>query len=407
MINLKGEVLSKLPKIIEINGLDDSGRLGNKIILVRLGFGIPYEKYLLIRNIEHFERIIVQQTDLKGHDEKSLVKYVTGLHDDPNFAMSIFSIRPETQLRILVNLHEFLCNDLFLRRKEVIENLQSHNFDEIWDIVKNLSRFENPAIYRESFVKAMGFREISKKLDSLSNLSRIPDTNVDRLLTVQIDGGYPFAFWWQGLITSVKSKLISKGSAVFSGITNGDKYYPAVSSAGIIAYTFSKYSSIQHAFPIHDLDVDLSDISEEEFYEKHSQAFIHPIFQQRILFIGSIGDHIERCLPYLLHRRDRRKSPDVFRIEQNVENFFKGYGWGSSENTTIVYGNLENAEDKASKKLCEERGYPCLHMSELEDDFDTLITELENEIDLFPRARKVEISAKLQKIKTFCKTGLK
>ena len=72
-----------MPTLVEINGLDEGGRIVDDLIFVRVAVPITSELQLLLRNISHFEKIIVRKEDLKGREEKNLSAYVRDMVDDP------------------------------------------------------------------------------------------------------------------------------------------------------------------------------------------------------------------------------------------------------------------------------------------------------------------------------------
>ena len=54
-------------KLVEINGLDESGDIGGSILFVRVGAGLSYEQHIILRNITYFKRMIVNKRLLRGY----------------------------------------------------------------------------------------------------------------------------------------------------------------------------------------------------------------------------------------------------------------------------------------------------------------------------------------------------
>lgn len=382
-----------MPKLVEINGLDESGAVGEDVLFVRIGIGLPYEVQVILRNIDYFDRLMIYRKVLKGYDKSTLFKYVLDYMDDTTFDVTIFRMFPKVQLKLLRELFLQSADTLFKMRETLIES-----YEKDWSAVSNsmnmLKKFKRSTVYLESFVKAYGMMIITKKLETHSKLfSR--SVEADTLLVIQIDGGYPFAFWWKDLCDTPNTKF-KKGSFVVTGVSNGDQYYPSISTAGAIAHILTSNLEKLHLFPVQQIDYS-KDVNLTSFYENHSRAITIPTFQNRILFLGRIREHVRSCLPYLVHLRDRSKTYEPFYVGTNIKWFFKTFGPGNPENTTIIYGGILDAKDKENLTFCEEEGYPVYHSSEFKDDFEKFLGVLQSEAKLAPIQERGTLLSKLKK----------
>jgi hypothetical protein len=399
--------LSKRPKLIEINGIDEAGRVGERIYLARIGVPIPSELSILLENLKHFGNLLIGHNDLKGRDEGSLVKYVRDILDNSAISHSLYVLREETQLKILRQLMKLQGESYFLHRKTLINIIQGEEYDnaQLSKTISDLSVLQNEPPYVESFVKAFAIREIVANLDTQSPLLR-DNRPIDRLIVIQIDGGFPFVFWWRDDIDSGRLAKLTIGKVFFSGITSGDAYYPTISTAGAIASIIQKHPTYSHLFPIRELECN-PELLDAGYYQRHLDSFTRPFFQFRMLLIGEIGDSLRRMLPFALHRTDRSKTWEPFQIEKSVPNFLDNYGAGGPDNTIGVYGRLRGNVDKEGVKLLKDEGYNCHHVSELQGSVMKLFDDLSSEISLLPSTTREGLLVKLTKLKETCSAEMK
>lgn len=415
-----------MPTLVEINGLDEAGKVGETIWFVRLGVRIDSEIQILLRNLEHFDKLIIRKNDLFGREEKNLMKYVRDVVDDPISSISLFRMRVETQIQVLREYFGFLCDEMFKARKILIDGLKSVETGQIalkknsnesektlpqnpmWQVVEILQRFESHPFLCESLVKSYGMMNLTAKLDKVSNLFKMDlGLGVRRMLVIQIDGGYPFAFWWQNLVKSSHLSNIKKKNVYITGISKGDGYYPTMSVAGAIAHILNRYPHRAFFLPINELIYDNKFPMDIEFYDGHSKAVSRPTFDNRIVFLGKIDPVLMSCLPYCIHRTDRRKTYEPFHIEISSESFFNRFGYGKPENTLVILGKLSSAKQKKDAWYCKSKGYEFKHLADFRDDFESLCTEISNEIDLLHKEKRAKLSGKFEIMKKMCLSEFK
>jgi hypothetical protein len=398
-----------LPKLVEIEGIDEAGRVGDRIFVVRLGVPLPSESTILLQNLEHFDNLLVRHSDLQGRDATNLLKYARDLLDNPHISSTIFVLRESTQLRLLRELMRLQAENQFVHRKTLIQIIKREDYrpEDLSSVITDLSVLEKEPVYVESFVKAFAIRKITMKLETLSPLLRDP-RQIDRLIVVQVDGGFPFVFWWKDLIDSGVLSKMKRGTVFFAGITNADGHYPLVSAAGAVASILHKYPQYSHLYPTRELEIENdSELPDQSFYRGHITSLTRPTFQFRMLLIGDIGDTLRSLLPYAFHKAQRTKTWEAFKIEKSVEDFLATYGAGGPENTIGVYGALNTPADKDGVKLLRDEGYPCYHTSDLRSSVEGLFDDLAGEIELLPSERRSTIQLKLTALREKCKKELK
>jgi hypothetical protein len=398
-----------MPKLVEIEGIDEAGRVGDRIFVVRLGVPLPSESTVMLQNLEHFDNLLVRHSDLQGRDATNLLAYVRDLLDNPHLSSTIFILREKTQLRLLRELMRLQGESHFAHRKTLIQIIRGEDYrpEDLSNAITDLSVLEREPVHVESFVKAFAVRKVTMTLETQSPLLRDP-RQIDRLIVIQVDGGFPFVFWWKDLIDSGLLPKMKRGAVFFAGITNADGHYPLVSAAGAVASVLHKYPQYSHLYPIRELEIENdSELPDESFYRGHVSSLTRPTFQFRMLLIGDIGDTLRSLLPYAFHKAQRTKTWEPFKIEESVEDFLHAYGPGGPDNTIGVYGALKTPADKAGVKLLREESYPCYHTSELKSSVEGLFEDLTGEIELLPSEKRGTMQLKLSALREKCEKELK
>jgi hypothetical protein len=213
-----------------------------------------------------------------------------------------------------------------------------------------------------------------------------------------VAGGYPFAFWWRNLL---EKGFLQKGSFVATGVSNGDEYYPTMSTAGTIATSLMKNSDKLHLFPLKPLEYD-SEYDIVDFFKGQQTAFELPTFQKRIIFLGAMNDNLRLCIPYLEHLRDIHYTPEATSIGVPVEWYFKARGYGTPTNTMIIHSSVLSEKDKQNIQFCKSRSYPIHHTSDYKEDFEKLVTKINSEIEYAPTQKRTKLSTSLKRICEDC-----
>jgi len=374
----------------QINGLDEAGRIGDNIIFTKVSLNRENEINLLIYNLLSFNKIILNKSDIKGHEPPRLFKYIKALHDDETINVSHYIMRHRTQNLLLSSLFRFVADDLFRSRGDLISLFEERDWSIIQRALNILNRFKKKNIFAESYVKSFGFKKIAEQIGRVllrkHGIDELSKRDSPRTV-IQIDGGYPFSFWWYDLMQNPESGLIS-GKALITGITNGDNFYPTVSSAGTISGIMSSHPERRYLYPLRELEIYRSQFEDENissFSYKHSKSLEKPIYQNRILKIGSITNELWSTIPYLKHlKEDRKKTYEVFTIhtENDISDFFREWGYGKPENTNIIVGTLATTRERENVSWCIKERYPVEYTTDYKDDFDTLISNLSARVDI-------------------------
>jgi len=86
--------------------------------------------------------------------------------------------------------------------------------------------------------------------------------------------------------------------------------------------------------------------------------------------------------------------------------FINELGHGYPENTTIIIGNCVDAIDRENAEKCNDYPFEIHDKSDLTPPIDSLFTQLDDEIDLFPRNKKTKLTTDFTKTKIPCRDFL-
>lgn len=102
-----------MPTLVEINGLDEAGQVGDSIFFVRVAVGLPNEQHIILRNIEYFDSLIATKDRLRGYEPSTLFKYFLAFQNDPTVDVTIFKMFPDVQLKLIKELSMLTAQDMY------------------------------------------------------------------------------------------------------------------------------------------------------------------------------------------------------------------------------------------------------------------------------------------------------
>lgn len=70
---------------IEINGIDEAGRIGENILFTKASVDRDFEIHLFLTNLSYFNKLIPNKDDIKGYDAKTVIKYTRDIIDNEIF----------------------------------------------------------------------------------------------------------------------------------------------------------------------------------------------------------------------------------------------------------------------------------------------------------------------------------
>lgn len=389
-----------------LHGLDESGKIGDKLVFVSSAIHKDNEISLMLKNLDYFKKLILNKRDVNGFEQKQLIKFVSNMIDDDSITIKIHYMENQIQNILLGELFKLLSNKLYKMRGSLIEYFQDKDMSHVEYATKELTAFKRRAIYAESYVKSYAMLDIVKKIGK-SYLRRYETT--EKLLSdgpiidIQIDGGFPFSFWLYDLLDDSESGFVRTKSFI-SGITNGDSNFPIISLSGTIAQIFYKYPEKLPLFSA--TEVDYPNWTDEQFNEnfnKHYSSLANRRFRNRLLLVGNFDEELKRLLPYVLYLESgRTQACETYPIKYDLRAFIHEHGHGYPDNTKIVIGNCTSKEDRENAEYCKELTFQKLDVSDLKEPFSRMFDLLESEISILPMDKRTKLLANLTQIKTPC-----
>jgi hypothetical protein len=342
-------------QVVELNGYDETGRVGKHLRFVRVGLNAVNELRPFVYSLLHFGTITTTKGFLNGQPEDRKVTYVRMILKDPAIQVSQYSFTTDHQIDVLRQFSMLEEQQLFRRRGPLVLALQHGNErPALQDIADYLRRYERSPYWLESFVKSYGFRMVVGELRHSSKVLRNPKFS-DYQVISYVDGGFPFVFWRQTFLASANlgSRFSANKTPIF-GITKGDEYYPVTSMAGNIAYITNTVPGMVYPHNI----AELPRMSMEElnhFYEEFSYRVSTPTFLKRVLFLGHIPWALQYAIPFLLHRGSRYVDIfEPFRLEpgRSLKSFYRAFGY-YPQNDILIEGKLQTDHDRELHNECE------------------------------------------------------
>lgn len=389
-----------------LHGLDEAGKIGDKLVFVSSVIHEDNEISLMLKNLNYFNKLILNKRDVNGFEQKQLIKYISDMIDDDSITIKIHYMENQIQNILLGNLFKILSNKLYKMRGNLVRYFEDKDVAHVEYAVKELTAFKRRAIYAESYVKSYAFFDIVKKIGK-SYLRRYETS--EKLLSdgpiidIQIDGGFPFSYWLFDLLDDSESGFVRTKSYI-SGITNGDSSFPIISLSGTIAQIFNKYPEKLPLFSATEVDFpNWTDMQFTENFNKHYSSLANRRFRNRLLLVGDFDDELKRLIPYALYLESgRTQACETYSIKYDLRSFIHEYSYGHPDNTKIVIGNCTTREDRENAQYCKELQYQNLDISDLKEPFSKMFDSLESEINILPMEKRTKLSSNLVRIKTPC-----
>lgn len=215
----------------EINGFDETGTIGSNLRFVRVGMDESAHLRPFIYNMLHFGSVTVTKANLSGYPDETKKSYVRMAISDPSIDINEYVFTANHQLDVLRQFTLLEGKALFRLRGLVVDALTSGNVGEsLSNVSTYLRRYERSPFWMESFVKSYGFRMVLSDLHRTSRAMK-ESRREDCRVVSQIDGGFPFVFWWYSFLSNPCGTDLgfSLEKTPIYGVTKGDEYYPVVS----------------------------------------------------------------------------------------------------------------------------------------------------------------------------------
>lgn len=402
--------------LIEVNGFDESGIIGENLRFIRVGIDINYQLRPLIYNLLHFGSLVVTKKMLKGQHSDVQKAYVRAVLNDPAIDINHYAFQPLVQLDILRHFTICELNRVADRRKDLINALNSPNLkNTVSDVLNYLRRYVDAWGYTERFIKSYAYMKIVEDLKKTSKVLSGRFIN-NHLVFILVDGGYPLVFWRDNLLKSADimgPSVFSKEKTPIFGISNGDEYYPIISLAGNIATITNRFYEMIYPQSVKEISRPSTDFSLEEYCKDYEKSFERPKFLPRILFIGYIDRNLQYLIPFL-HYEKTGNLCEPFRVlyseRGSLRSFYKRFR-GDSRRDIVVCGKIrkENPKEVSMLEECKSFRLKVVNAENFFSDFKDLLSRINEEAQgsNIDRLSLAKISIKLDKTKEIVQRSLR
>lgn len=399
--------------IVEVNGFDESGVIGENLRFIRVGIDVHNELRPFIYNLLHFGSLVITKKMLKGQDSDLQKDYVRAILNDPAIVLNHYAFSPKLQLRLL---RHFVCcefNRVADKRTELIESMNSGNLkDGVSDVVNYFRKYTSPWGYVERFIKSYGFKMIVEDLQRTSEVLNNMAID-DYKIVCLVDGGYPLVFWEKGFLESENqkenSRFSTRNTSIY-GVSNGDEYYPLISFAGNVASITNRFYEIIFPQSIKEIPYK-EDFPLEEYCKEYEENCSRPRFFSRILFIGEIETNLQYSIPFIQYKNTNHRVYEPFRIDYKEKGSFRSFYKrfrGYSGKDLVVCGKIETSEQKEMFEECQKYGLRMVDAGSFLDPFEGLLNNIGKQATgtNLDRLSLQKIETKLNKIREIVKKSL-
>jgi hypothetical protein len=387
-------------KIVELNGFDEGGHVGEDLYFVRVGVSIRDQYRPFICNILHFQTPLIQKSQLRSFSKENQQKFLREMIRDPNLDIDFYVCPHSEQLVALKSHMTREMDNLFIKRGQLITALRNHRgaaTDKDLSGVQNgtedlteyglregieyLRKFRKPGFLLEAFVKALSFKSVVEDLRAKSKV--LSNTTIeDYLVSCQVDGGFPFVFWWKKFFDEVGTgSRIVKGKFSVSGISNGDEYYPLVNMAGTLASIVNSNRGTIYPRSANEISPTKDRVRLDEYSKAFVEATTRNQFYLRTLFVGEIPPSLQHMIPFIQHEADNHRIYEPFAVHDSLKDFYTWYGEPRYKDV-IVRGHTKTEGDRHVLADCRALGLDVLEYDHFIDSYSQLLAKIREEAEI-------------------------
>jgi len=372
--------------IVELNGFDESGIIGENLRFIRVGIDIHNELRPFIYNLLHFGSVVMTKSMLKGQDPEVQKAYVRAVLNDPAIDVNHYAFPPIVQLDLLRTFTICEFNRVVDGRRELIEHFNLGDLKEtVSNVIDYFKKYLDPWGYTERFIKSYGHRMIVEDLQRTSKVLNDKFIN-DYRVTSFVDGGFPLVFWADNLLKPVEimgPSRFSKEKTPIYGISNGDEYFPVVSVAGNVATITNRFYEMIYPQSVKEIPRPTT-FSLEEYCNDYERFCEKPRFFPRLLFIGYIDTNLQYLIPFIKFKNMANMIFEPFRVfyspKGSFRSFYKRFR-GDSKKDIVVCGKIrqDDPKEKSMYQECKDLGLTMIDASSFLEDFEVLLDKIGEE----------------------------
>lgn len=395
--------------IVELNGFDESGIIGENLRFIRVGIDIHNELRPFVYNLLHFGSVVMTKNMLKGQYPDVQKAYVRAILNDPAIDVNHYAFPPIVQLDLLraFTLCEF--NRVADRRRELIEHFESGDLKEtVSRVINYFKKYTDPWGYTERFIKSYGHRMIIEDLQRTSRVLSDKFT-IDYRVISFVDGGFPLVFWADNFLKPAEimgpSRFCKEKTPIY-GISKGDEYFPVVSIAGNVATITNRFYEMIYPQSVKEIPRPTT-FSLEDYCNDYERFCEKPRFFPRLLFIGHIDTNLQYLIPFIHSKNMSNMIFEPFRVIYDKRGAFRSFYKrfrGDSKKDIVICGEIrqDNPKEKGMYQECKDLGLTMIDASSFLKDFEALLDKIAEEAkgSNLDRFSLEKVTLRLNKIKT-------
>jgi len=345
---------------------------------------------------------------LRGIEDDKKRNYVRMTLMDPSIDVDQYVFSSDHQLDILRQFTLLENKSLFSLRGIAVRALQRSSpelsiEEALSKISTYLRRYEKSPFWMESFVKSYGFRMVVSDLCRSSRVMKRMGQEDVRIIS-QVDGGFPFVFWWRSLLSETCTNHIhfSREKTPIYGITKGDEYYPVVSMAGNIAYITHTTPGVIYPHILKGVPR-MPEDDVNSFYSEFKEKTSRPRHMRRVLFIGSMPTNFQYSLPFILHESERYYIYEPYHISYNgggsLQSFYRDFG--KKEDDLFVIGKINNEGDEVLESEIVNNGNIISHLADFTDEYTSFLRAIIDEANSssLEREKIIKVNSRVERAK--------
>ncbi len=395
---------------MKIIGFDESGSLGDKnIIFSQVQFEIEREFDIFIHNLLNSKYFLFPKRIVNGWDIIKKIKICQNLLKNDLVKVRIYKLNMVEQNKIMYDINQSQGDILFKIRENLIkmyiEDYEENDIEsvnsklsndkkELEPIISMLSPYSKPFRVFDTFAKSYSYLYILNKVCKSTETIDLLNSG-SKIIRVEIDGGYPFSYWWHFFLSEHLNKDLLENRVFINGISRGDENYLSMNIADLVAKTFSKALPKFIGYQINDINYDFKELkySKNIFFEKYWKILVNPFIRNRIIFIGK--SELFRIIPYILYSDNRKDQFEAFELrnDEPIQNHFKSHRIKSSKKILIIFSNNLNRTEKDNIKYCEEKGLENHHISEYSEKIKVFLDKIEDASNFYSQINQVKIKS--------------
>lgn len=386
---------------LKIIGLDESGTIGDKyIVFCQVEYNLESENELFINNILNIDNFLF--TNEITHNEKTntIIKLCHQLYKTNLIKVIFYKLSPDKQNSILKDAFKYQADFLFANRSKLLNMYERNRIykNDMNKIIRELHHYQYYDKFPDYCLKSYSFlymvNQFCLEYNNCEFLKK-PENKI----SIQIDGGNVFSFWWYDFLLSHSKKEILQNKLFINGIAHGDECYLSINLADLFAKGYNLNKAKFYDYEVFDIEYDFRKLSatKEAFFTKIWRLLSKNVFKIRVLLIGK--SEFFNLVVFLLHKEDLSEYYEPFTISGDIEYFFRQHSKGYPGQNIAIYGQNLSDDDKNNIKICQEMNIETKSITDFKKQFITFFKSIETSIDEYTDTVKDKIKKYLDQKK--------